>query len=126
MSFQHITLYGKFCFYTVIVFGGTNDIEKSKQDSNLTLTMNFLENTQNTTVILMEVPVRYDAGARTRISEQIVSYNKKLHKVTKRYKHVKLVRVTTSRNHFTTHGLHLTLSEHAPTIVASPSSAKSS
>ena len=92
---------------TVIVFGGRNDIEKSKQYSNLTLTVNFLENTRNTTVILMEVPVRYDAGARPGISEQIVSYNKKLHKVTKRYKHVKLVRVTTSRNHFTTHGLHL-------------------
>jgi hypothetical protein len=92
---------------TVIVFGGTNDIEKSKQCSNLTSTVNFLENTRNTTGILMEVPVRYAAGARPSISEQIVSYNKKLHKVTKKYKHVKLVRVTTSSYHFTTHGLHL-------------------
>jgi len=72
----------------VIVFGGTNDIEKSKQCSNLTLTVNFLENTQNTNVILMEVPVRYDTEARPLISEQIVSYNRKLHKVTKQYKHV--------------------------------------
>jgi len=92
---------------TVIVFGGTNDTEKSKQCSNLTLTVNFRENTQNTNVILMEVPVRYDTEVRPLISEQIVSYNRKLHKVTKKYKHVKLVRVTTSRNHFTTHDLHL-------------------
>jgi hypothetical protein len=46
-------------------------------------------------------------GARPQINEQIVSYNKRLHKVTKKYKHVKLVRVTTSWNNFTTHGLHL-------------------
>jgi len=92
---------------TVIMFGGSNDIEKSKECSNLTLIVNFLENIQNTNVILMEVPVRYDTEARPLICEQIVNYNKKLHKVTKKYKHVKLIRVTTSRNHFTTHGLHL-------------------
>ena len=55
----------------------------------------------------MEVATRYYAGAKPQINEQIVSYNKKFHKVTKRYKHVKLLRVTTSGNHFTTHVLHL-------------------
>ena len=89
------------------MFGGANDIGKSNQCSNLTLTVNFLENTQNTTVILMEVPVRYDAGVKSQISEQIISYNKKLYKVTKKYKHAKLVKITSSRNYFTTHGLHL-------------------
>jgi hypothetical protein len=68
---------------TVIVFGGTNDIEKSKQCSVLTQIVNFLEKTRNTTVILMEIPVRYDAEARHLFSEQCVSYNKKLQKVTK-------------------------------------------
>jgi hypothetical protein len=37
--------------------------------------------TQNTNVLLMEIPVRYDTEARLLICEQIVSYNKKLHKV---------------------------------------------
>jgi hypothetical protein len=69
--------------------------------------VNFLENTQNTNVLLMEIPVRYDTEARPLICEQIVSYNKKLHNVTKKYTHVKLVRVTTGRNRFTNHGLHL-------------------
>ena len=89
------------------MFGGAIDNGKSNQCSNLTLTVNFLENTQNTTVILMEVPVRYDAGVKSQISEQIVSYNKKLYKVTKKYKHVKLAKIPSSRNYFTTHGLHL-------------------
>jgi len=53
------------------------------------------------------VPVRYDSGARSHINEQIENYNKKLFKATKSFKHVKLVKVTTDREHFTKHGLHL-------------------
>jgi hypothetical protein len=53
------------------------------------------------------VPVRYDTEDRSHINEQIESYNKKLYKVTKSFKHVKLVKVTTMREDFTKHGLHL-------------------
>jgi hypothetical protein len=55
------------------------------------------------------VPVRYDSEARSHINEQIENYNKKLVKVIKSFKHVKLVRVTTDREHFTKHGLHLNI-----------------
>jgi hypothetical protein len=91
---------------TVIVFGGTNNIGKSEQCGNLTLTVKFLESTQNTNFLIMEIPVRYDTEARPLTCEQIASYNKKLHKITKKYEHVKLIKVT-SRNHFTNHGFHL-------------------
>ena len=80
---------------TDIMIGGSNDIDESDQGRNLTSTVNFLDSTQNTNVILVEVPVRYDSGARSHINEQIVNYNKKLFKATKSFKHVKLVKVTT-------------------------------
>jgi lysophospholipase L1-like esterase len=51
--------------------------------------------------------MRNDIGVGSPINEQIKNYNKKLHKVTKRFRHVKLARVTTNREHFTKHGLHL-------------------
>jgi hypothetical protein len=92
---------------SIIMIGGSNDIDKNVYGSNRTSIRNFLEGTHNTNVILVEVPVRYDMGARSPINEQIESYNRKLHKVTKSFTHVKLVKVTTNRDDFTKHGLHL-------------------
>jgi len=92
---------------TIILFGGSNDIGKSVHGNNLTSIRNFLEGTQNTNVIILEVLVRYDTGARSNINEQIDSFNKKLHKVIKSFMHVKLIKVTTNREDFTKHGLHL-------------------
>ena len=51
--------------------------------------------------------MRYDIAAQTRTNEQIAGYNKKLHKVIKSFTHVKQVKVTTNRDYFTKHGLHL-------------------
>jgi hypothetical protein len=92
---------------TLITIGGSNDIDKSDKGGNLTSIVNFLDGTQNTNVILVELPVRYDTGVRSHIKERIENYNKKLYKVTKGFKHVRLVKVTPSREHFTKHGLHL-------------------
>jgi len=92
---------------TIIVVGGSNDIDKNAHRGNLTSLVKFLDGTQNTNIILTEVPMRNDKGIGSPINEQITNYNKKLHKVTKQFKHVKLTRVTTNREHFTKHGLHL-------------------
>jgi len=92
---------------TIIVVGGSNDIDKNAHRGNLTSLEKFLDGTQNTNIILTEVPMRNDIGVGSPINEQITNYNKKLHKVTKRFKQVDLTRVTTKREHFTKHGLHL-------------------
>jgi len=91
----------------IILIGGSNDIDKNVHNNNLTSIRNFLEGTQNTNVIVLEVPVRYGIGARANINEQIESYNKKLHKVTINFMHVKLINATTNRGDFTKRGLHL-------------------
>jgi hypothetical protein len=42
--------------------------------------MRFLDATRHTNVILIVVPLRYDTGKRHHINEEIVNYNRKLHK----------------------------------------------
>jgi hypothetical protein len=86
---------------TVIVLGGTNDIERNLHGKNLTSIVKFLDATQHTHVILIGVPLRYDPGKRPYINEEIMNYNRKLHKVTKRFKHAQLVKATTNRELFT-------------------------
>jgi lysophospholipase L1-like esterase len=92
---------------TVIVIGGSNDIGKSDLNTNLTSIVKFLDVLQHTNVIMTELPVRYDTGVTLWINEQIKQYNKKLGKVAKSYKQAKLIRITTDREHYTKHGLHL-------------------
>jgi hypothetical protein len=70
-------------------------------------TIKFLDDTQNTNIILTEVPMRYDIGVGSPINEKITNYNKKLQKVVKCFSHVNLTRITNNREHFTKHGLHL-------------------
>ena len=89
------------------MFGGNNDIERNLHGKNLTSIVRFLDGTQHTNVILIDVPLRYDPGKRPHINEEIVNYNRKLHKVTKSFKHAKLIKSTTNRELFTHHGLHL-------------------
>jgi hypothetical protein len=67
----------------------------------------LLDATQHTNVILIDVPLRYDPGKRPHINEEIVNYNRKLHKVTKSFKHAKLMKATTNWELLTQHGLHL-------------------
>jgi hypothetical protein len=92
---------------TLIMIGGSNDIDTNIHSQNLTSMVNLLQDTQNTNLILAEVPVRYDVGARIHINEEIESYNRKLQKVTKEFQHVSLIKVTPNREQFTKHGLHL-------------------
>ena len=92
---------------TLIIVGGSNDIDKRDLDKNITSIVNYLEDIQNTNVIVILVPVRYDIEAKSQINERIENYNKELDKITKRFRHVQLIKVTTNRGHFTRHGLHL-------------------
>lgn len=91
----------------LVMIAGTNDIDTHSHNLNLTSIVNLLQDTQNTNIILAEIPVRYDAGARSHISAEIESYNRKLQKVTKGFQHVSLVKGTSNRELFTKHGLHL-------------------
>ena len=93
----------------IIVVGGSNDIDKDAHRGNLTSLEKFLDDIQNTNIILTDVPMRNDVKVGSPSNEQIMNYNRKLHKVIKRFNHVKLTEVTTNREHFTKHGFHLNM-----------------
>jgi len=92
---------------SVIVLGGSNDFERNGHGKNLTLIVKFLEATQLTNVLLIDVPLRYDLNTIPNINMKIMNHNKKLHKITKSFKHVQLVKAITNRDLFTRHGRHL-------------------
>jgi hypothetical protein len=75
---------------TIIVVGGSNDIDRNVHRRNLTSLVRFLEVTQNTNVILTDVPMRNDLGIGSPINKLITNYNKKLHKVTKLFSLISL------------------------------------
>jgi len=60
-----------------------------------------LHATQHTNINLIDVPFRYDLGKGPYVNEEIMNYNRKLHKVTKRFKNAQLVKATTNRELFT-------------------------
>ena len=91
----------------IIVICGTNDNEKNWQGKHLTSISNFLEGTQHTNSILVDVPLRYDLGDRPHINDEVIKYNRKVNKLAKRYENVKTINAITSRELFTHHGLHL-------------------
>jgi hypothetical protein len=92
---------------TLVLIGGSNDIDKNIHSQNITSIARFLQDTRNTNIILTEVPARYDVGARTHINADIERYNQNLRKVIKEYQHVSLISITHNREFFTKHGLHL-------------------
>jgi hypothetical protein len=96
---------------TIIVLGGANNIERNLHGKNLTSIEKFLDATQHTNVILINVSLRYDPEKRPYINEEIINYDRKLLKITKRFKHAQLVKTTTNRELFTQHRLHLNKKE---------------
>jgi len=62
------------------VLGGTNDTARNLHGKNLNSVEKFLDAIQHTNVILTDVPLRYDLGNRLYIYEEIINYNRKLHK----------------------------------------------
>jgi hypothetical protein len=90
----------------LIVFGGSNDCDKQVYRSNITSLANFLKDSQNTNIILAEVPLRHDIGIKSSKNEQILKHNRIMHKIAKGHKHVKLISITPNREYFTRHGFH--------------------
>ena len=91
----------------IVILGGTNDIEKNQHNKNLTSIENLLMDSQHVNIILVDVPFRYDLKKRCNINEEIIVYNRKVHKLIKKFHNVQAVEAITDRNLFTRHGLQL-------------------
>jgi len=92
----------------VVVFcGGANDIGRNNSSKAIHQIINFIAHYENTNIILMTAPPRYDLMQSSCVNNEINLFSRKLKKVTKVHHHTSILDIVTVRNLFTTHGLHL-------------------
>jgi hypothetical protein len=60
--------------------------------------------------MVVTAPYRYDLQESSCVNNEIVVFNRKLHKVAKSAGNVKILQSTLNRNDFTHHGMHLNVS----------------
>jgi len=70
---------------------------------------NFVDNHNETNIIVMSVPHRHDLEANSCVNQEVNVYNKKLKQLLKSFDNACIIDVDTDRDIFTKHGLHLNL-----------------
>jgi len=92
----------------VVVFcGGANDVGRNNAAKALQQISNFIAHSENTNIILTTAPPRYDLMLSSCVTSEIKSFNRKLKKIIKVHHHTSVLDLTTTRNLYTSHGLHL-------------------
>jgi hypothetical protein len=92
----------------IVINGGSNDISNNTNRNGILLMMTqFIQNFNNTNIIVLNIPHRHDLAKDSRANLEIQAFNAKLAKITKAFRHVALVEIDFHRKHFTKHGFHL-------------------
>ena len=76
---------------TIIVWGGSNDMNKNEMQSGLKCVYNFVNQRTNTNILTLTIPHRHDLSLHSRVNKEILTFNRKLHKVMKNTERVKVV-----------------------------------
>jgi len=92
---------------TVILCGGTRDIAKNEANIGLRHISQFAKCTANTNVIVMSASTHYDLHPSSCVNKEVESFNRKLQKLMKIHNHIRVCSMSTNRDHFTIHGLHI-------------------
>ena len=91
----------------MIICGGTRDVAKNEAKDGLRTLSEFAKLTVNTNVIVMCVSHCFDLQPSSCVNEEVESFNRKLQKTMKTFSHTQVCNMSTNRDHFTSHGLHL-------------------
>jgi hypothetical protein len=91
----------------VILCSGTRDIAKNETNIGLRYISQFANTTATTNVIVAYAPMSFDLQPTSCVNKEVATFNRKLQKTIKIHSHVKLCPMSTIRDHFTTHGLHM-------------------
>jgi hypothetical protein len=94
---------------SIVINGGTNDMDicNVKDKSVLISMVNFVQKYNNTNIVILNIPHRFDLMKLDKRNLCIQAYNSKLKNMLKSFKHVALVEMSTNRSHYTKHGFHL-------------------
>jgi hypothetical protein len=89
-----------------VVSSGANYASRNDLRNGFYEVISFVKSVDQTNVILVGIPHRYDLGS-SQYNSEIEIYNRKLDKLAKIFTHVNVVKVDNNRQQYTTHGQHL-------------------
>jgi lysophospholipase L1-like esterase len=90
----------------VIVCGGSNDACKNETQVGLNCLNNFCNSRTNTNIMIISVPQRHDLSPESCVNKEILTFNRKLHKLMKNKESITVLDCNIPREGFTGHGLH--------------------
>jgi lysophospholipase L1-like esterase len=91
----------------VIIWGGTRDIGRNELKKPLQQIRNFVQNHNQTNVIVMSAPHRHDLDSNACVNKEVTVYNRKLKKHLKAFDNTQVIEVDPQRELYTHHGLHM-------------------
>ena len=83
------------------------DVAKNEDKDGLRILSEFTKHTINTNLIVMCVPHRFVLQLSSSVNKEVESFNRILQKAMKTFSHMHVCSMSTNRDHFTSHGLHL-------------------
>jgi len=93
----------------IVINGGTNDIGSQRNQINrgLVKMTQFMQKYNNTNIIVVNIPHRYDMDRNSVTKLEIQAFNRNPNKMAKVFSHVAIVEIVLHRKYFTQHGMHL-------------------
>jgi len=91
----------------VVIWGGTRDIGRNESEKALKQVRNFVQNLNQTNVIVMSAPYRHDLDSDSCVNREVTMYNRKLKKQLKVFDNTQIIEVDPQRDLYTRHGLHM-------------------
>jgi hypothetical protein len=91
----------------VVIWVGSNDVNRNKTSLGLQHLKNFINDRNNTNILALAAPHRHDLQETSCIKSEVQVFSRKLHKMFKARDNVKMLDINLHRNNFTQRGLHL-------------------
>jgi lysophospholipase L1-like esterase len=95
------------CNDVILINYGINDYEVNNVSLTLQNIIDFIQRNNQTNIILMNLPYRYDLPNSIAVNRTITSLNRKLKKTLKAFPHTYFMEMDNTRTLFTSHGLHM-------------------
>jgi hypothetical protein len=91
----------------MVIWGGSNDIEKNNSREALKHLCNFVTNNQMLNTVVMAAPPRCDLLPSSCVNNEVIRFNRQLKKRMAPFNNVKILETNVEREYFTKHVLHL-------------------
>jgi lysophospholipase L1-like esterase len=95
------------CNDMILISYGINDYEENNFSQTVQNIIDFIQKNNQTNIILMNLPHRYDLPNSITVNRTITSLNRKLRKTLKVFPHAYFMETDSTRTLFTNHGLHM-------------------